>query len=80
MPKEQDGSLVAAFTPVKTGLRTPGFVQIIPAGPPIKPGDRIVSTGVGGLILFPGLKLKPVEPLLTPGVPQDSDRQLKAAD
>jgi membrane fusion protein (multidrug efflux system) len=79
MPQKQDGSLVAAFTPVKTGLRTPGFVQITPVGPPVRPGDQIVSAGVGGLILYPGVKLKPVKPVVTPEAPQDTDRRLEGS-
>jgi membrane fusion protein (multidrug efflux system) len=79
-PQTQDGSLVAAFTPVKTGLRIPGFVQITPVGPPIRPGDQIVSAGVGGLILFPGVKLKPVDPVVTPGIPENTDRRLEGIE
>ena len=52
-------------------------VQVIPVGPPIKPGDKIVSSGVGGLILFPGRKLKMVEPMVTPEKPERTDRNLK---
>ena len=77
MPKEKDGVTLAEFVPVKTGLRVPGFVQITPVGPPVKAGDKIVSAGVGGLILFPGMKLKPVEPVVTPGMPEETDRNLK---
>ncbi len=76
-PQEKDGGFVAAFTPVKTGLRIPGYVQITPVGPPVKAGDKIVSAGVGGLILFPGMKLKPVEPVVTPGMPGQTDRRLE---
>jgi membrane fusion protein (multidrug efflux system) len=77
MPKEKDGTTVAEFVPVKTGLRVPGYVQITPVGPPVKAGDQIVSAGVGGLILFPGMKLQPVEPVVTPGKPDATDRNLK---
>ena len=77
MPKDKDGATIAEFTPVKTGLRVPGYVQVSPVGPPVKPGDKIVSAGVGGLILFPGMKLQPVEPVVTPGKPQATDRDLK---
>ena len=75
-PVDKDGTTIAAFVPVKTGLRTPGYVQITPVGPPIKPGDKIVSSGVGGLILFPGVKLKPVDPVIKPGPPPATDRKL----
>jgi len=76
VPKETEDGPVADFLPVLTGLRVPGYVQITPVGPPIKEGDLIVSSGVGGLILFPGVKLKPVEPLVKPGSPQKTDRNL----
>ncbi len=77
MPKEKDGALVAEFVPVKTGLRVPGYVQVTPVGPPVKAGDKVVSSGVGGLILFPGVKLKPVEPVVEPGPPAATDRKLE---
>lgn len=77
VPTEKDGALVAQFVPVKTGLRVPGFVQVSPVGPPIKVGDKIVSSGVGGLILFPGVKLKPVDPVVKPGPPVATDRKLE---
>lgn len=77
MPKEKDGTTIAEFVPVKTGIRVPGFVQVTPVGPPVKPGDTIVSAGVGGLILFPGVKLKPVDPVVTPILPTETDRKLK---
>jgi membrane fusion protein (multidrug efflux system) len=77
MPKEKDGATIAEFVPVKTGIRSPGYVQVTPVGPPVKPGDKIVSAGVGGLILFPGMKLKPVDPVVTPGKPSETDRDLK---
>jgi len=76
VPEEKDGGLFAAFVPVKTGLRIPGYVQITPVGPPVKAGDRFVSSGVGGLILFPGVPLKPVDPQVKPGIPADTDRKL----
>lgn len=77
MPKEKDGVTIAEFVPVKTGIRIPGFVQVTPVGPPVKAGDTIVSAGVGGLILFPGVKLKPVDPVTTPTMPTETDRKLK---
>ncbi len=76
-PREKDGATIAEFVPVKTGLRVPGFVQVSPVGPPIKAGDRIVSSGVGGLILFPGVKLKAVDPVVKPGMPAATDRKLE---
>lgn len=77
VPAEKDGVIVAEFVPVKTGLRVPGYVQVSPVGPPIKAGDEIVSSGVGGLILFPGVKLKAVDPVVKPGMPEATDRALE---
>lgn len=77
MPAEKDGTTIASFVPVKPGIRVPGFVQITPVGPPVKPGDKIVSAGVGGLILFPGMKLKPVDPVVKPEAPAATDRKLE---
>lgn len=77
MPKEKDGVPVAEFVPVKAGIRVPGFVQVSPVGPPVKAGDKIVSAGVGGLILFPGMKLQPVDPVVKPEMPENTDRKLK---
>ena len=77
VPTEKDGVTVAEFIPVKTGLRVPGYVQITPLGPPLKVGDPIVSSGVGGLILFPGAKLQPVAPVVTPESPAATDRKLE---
>jgi multidrug efflux pump subunit AcrA (membrane-fusion protein) len=77
VPEEKDGANIAAFVPVTTGLRVPGFVQVSQVGPPIKAGDKIVSSGVGGLILFPGVKLKAVDPVVKPGMPEATDRKLE---
>ncbi|MDX1680149.1 MAG: efflux RND transporter periplasmic adaptor subunit [Akkermansiaceae bacterium] len=78
-PEGPEGEQVAAFVPVQLGLRVPGYVQVTPVGPPLKPGDEIVSAGVGGLILFPGRKVKPVEPVVTPDKPSPevTDRNLE---
>lgn len=76
-PQEKDGTLVAAFVPVQTGMRVPGYVQVSPVGPPLKPGDKVVSAGVGGIILIPGMKLSLVEPVVTPDKPSETDRKLK---
>ncbi len=75
-PVDQDGETVAEFVPVKTGLRIPGYVQVSQVGPPLNVGDRIVSAGVGGLILFPGAKITPVDPLVQPGLPASTDRAI----
>ena len=71
------GALIASFVPVKLGLRAPGWVQVTPVGPPIRPGDQFVSSGVGGLILYPGVKLKLVDPVVTPEKPTMTDRKLQ---
>lgn len=77
-PSGPPGEQVAAFVPVKLGIRVPGWVQVTPVGPPLAEGDEIVSAGVGGLILFPGRKVKPVEPVVTPDKPSPevTDRDL----
>lgn len=74
----EKGAMTAAFIPVRLGLRVPGVVQVTPVGPPLVKGDLIVSSGVGGLILIPGMKLIPVEPLRPAGPPPLSDRTLPA--
>src|SRR5690606_17932411 len=79
-PVEQDGLTVAEFIPVQTGLRVPGWVQVTPVGPPLDEGDPIVSSGVGGLILYPGVKLQPVDPVVAPGLPGATDRRLPDAE
>ena len=71
-----DGETVAGFVPVKTGIRQPGIVQVTPVGPPLKAGQLVVSSGVGGLILFPGAKIEPVDPVVIPGTPPITDRRL----
>ncbi len=75
-PKATDRGTVAEFVPVKTGLRVPGLVQITPVMGNLKAGDEIVSAGVGGLILIPGMPLKAVEPVVTPEPPPLTDREL----
>ncbi len=52
------GPPVAEFVPVKIGLRERGYVEIEAVAEPIAPGTRIVGSGVGGLILFPGVPLE----------------------
>jgi len=72
-----DGDTVAGFIPVQTGIREPGIVQVTPLGPPLKPGQQVVSSGVGGLILFPGAPIRPVDPVVVPGPPPITDRSLE---
>ncbi len=80
VPAETDDETLAEFVPVQTGLRVPGWVQVTPVGPPLDEGDPIVSSGVGGLILFPGAKLQPVDPVVKPGLPGATDRRLPAGE
>jgi membrane fusion protein (multidrug efflux system) len=59
---EKEGKPVARYVKVETGLRTGGVVEIRPAsGETLEPGTRIISSGAGALILFPGAPLNPVE-------------------
>lgn len=73
----ETGDTVASFVPVKTGIREPGIVQVTPVGPPLQAGQMVVSSGVGGLILFPGAEIRPVDPVIVPGMPPVTDRKLK---
>jgi membrane fusion protein, multidrug efflux system len=58
--RDQGADKVAEFVPVKLGLREKGLVEIAPvkAGA-IEEGQPIVASGVGALVLFPGIKLEP---------------------
>lgn len=59
---EKDGEPVARYVTIETGLRVGGQVEIRPvAGETLEPGTRIISSGAGALILFPGAPLNPVE-------------------
>lgn len=56
----KEGESVAEFVPVKLGLREKGLVEITP----LKEGDlaeqhSVVASGVGALILYPGIKVQP---------------------
>lgn len=58
---EEGGSHPINIVPVKTGLREIGTVEIEPVQPgSIKEGTEIVAAGVGGLPLFPGMRVIPV--------------------
>lgn len=59
---EKDGKPVARYVTVETGLRLGGRVEIRPVATDVLiPGTRIISSGAGALILFPGAPLNPVE-------------------
>lgn len=60
------GASVARYVKVETGLRVGGGVEIRPVAPDtLEPGTRIVSSGAGALVLFPGAPLDPVERFVT---------------
>ncbi len=57
---EQKGEKVAAFVPVQLGLREKGLVEVRAISPAVlKDKQVIVASGVGALILYPGIKLEP---------------------
>lgn len=56
---EEKGEQVAAFVPVKLGLRTKGVVEISAVKGEIAEKQMVVAAGVGALALFPGAKLDP---------------------
>lgn len=59
--EEKDGKPVARYVTVETGLRVGPRVEVRPVPPDtISAGDRIVASGVGALVLFPGAPLDPV--------------------
>ncbi|AOS45581.1 Cobalt-zinc-cadmium resistance protein CzcB [Lacunisphaera limnophila] len=58
--QDKDGGKVADFVGVQLGLRETGLVEVAP----LKPGalteqHQIVASGVGALVLYPGVKLEP---------------------
>jgi membrane fusion protein, multidrug efflux system len=75
--KKRTAATVADFVPVKTGIRVPGY-RPGHTGRPARQGrrqDRLL--GRRRLILFPGVKLKAVDPVVTPGMPEATDRKLE---
>lgn len=50
---------VAAFVPVKLGLRAKGVVEVSPVQGQFADKLEVVAAGVGSLALFPGAKLEP---------------------
>lgn len=67
--QEVKGEKVAAFVPVKVGLRTRGLAEISPAAGALTEGQEVVAAGVGALILYPGIRLetRPLRPDFQPG-------------
>ena len=58
---EKDGQSIARYVNVQTGLRVGPRVEVRPVAPDtLEAGERIVSSGVGALVLFPGAPLDPV--------------------
>ncbi len=57
--QESKGDKIAAFIPVRVGLRTHGLAEITTAEGALQEGQEVVAAGVGGLILYPGIKLSP---------------------
>jgi membrane fusion protein (multidrug efflux system) len=56
-----DGKPVARYVKVETGLRAGPRVEIRPVAPDtLEAGERIVASGAGALVLFPGAPLDPV--------------------
>jgi membrane fusion protein, multidrug efflux system len=56
---DEKGAKVAAFVPVKLGLRTKGVVEVTGVERELKENLPVVAAGVGALALFPGAKLDP---------------------
>jgi len=57
--RDQGPDKVAEFIPVTLGLRTRGGVEIFPVKGDLGEELTIVGSGVGGLAIFPGIKLNP---------------------
>jgi membrane fusion protein (multidrug efflux system) len=49
---------VADFVPVKLGLRAKGLVEVEPVKGRLEDNQKVVASGVGALILYPGAKLE----------------------
>ena len=57
--EDEKGEKVAAFVPVKLGLRSKGFVEVSAIKGELSDKLQVVAAGVGSLALFPGAKLDP---------------------
>jgi membrane fusion protein, multidrug efflux system len=56
---QKDGRPVAQFVPVRTGLRARGLVEVQPLQGELPDDTRVIASGVGALVLFPGAPLDP---------------------
>ncbi|MFM1852379.1 MAG: hypothetical protein RIS54_2063 [Verrucomicrobiota bacterium] len=57
---EQGKKKIARYVPVETGLRARGLVEVAPAGgAELADGTPVVASGVGAIVLFPGVELAP---------------------
>lgn len=61
----KDGTQVARFVPVTTGLRNRGMVEVSPVNGELADGAEVIASGVGALVLYPGAPLEP-KPLREP--------------
>lgn len=68
---DQAGDPVAKFVPVQLGLRSRGFVEITPLQGDLNEQQMVVASGVGGLILYPGIKLQ-TKPLRAEFAPKET--------
>lgn len=58
--REQGGDKVADFVAVVLGLRERGLVEVTPVAPATLSEElSVVASGVGALVLYPGIKLEP---------------------
>ncbi len=58
--REQGSDKVADFVPVLLGLREKGLVEVTPVTPgALTELNTVVASGVGALVLYPGIKLEP---------------------
>jgi len=63
--QDKDGEKIAAFVEVKLGLRERGLVEVTPVkADTLSEAHAVVASGVGALVLYPGIKLEP-RPLRT---------------
>lgn len=56
--KEHDFTTVE-FIPVRTGVREKGLVEVAAVQGELKEETQVVASGVGALVLFPGMRIEP---------------------